>query len=122
MWSVPPWSCAISAATITASRAVLESSAPTTTVSNIDHIESQSLNGVSVIKVYLQPQANVDGALAEVTSEAEANEVSAADRNQRCGVEEVRAEDIVPDAVAREHRNGNSEQSGERQQQAGHHE
>jgi multidrug efflux pump subunit AcrB len=44
----------------------------TTTVSNIEHIESQSLNGVSVIKVYLQPQANVDGALAEVTSEAEA--------------------------------------------------
>jgi multidrug efflux pump subunit AcrB len=44
----------------------------TTTVGNIDHIESQSLNGVSVIKVYLQPQANVDGAIAEVTAEAAA--------------------------------------------------
>src|SRR5260370_9470650 len=44
----------------------------TTTVGNIEHIESQSLNGVSVIKVYLQPQANVDGASAQVTAEAQA--------------------------------------------------
>jgi multidrug efflux pump subunit AcrB len=44
----------------------------TTTVANVEHIESQSLNGVSVIKVYLQPNANVDGAIAEVESEAEA--------------------------------------------------
>ncbi|HWZ50716.1 MAG TPA: efflux RND transporter permease subunit [Granulicella sp.] len=44
----------------------------TTTVGNIDHIESQSLNGVSVIKVFLQPQANVDGAIAEVNAEAAA--------------------------------------------------
>jgi multidrug efflux pump subunit AcrB len=44
----------------------------TTTVGNVEHFESQSLNGVSVIKVFLQPQANVDGAIAEVESEAEA--------------------------------------------------
>src|ERR1700741_1093686 len=44
----------------------------TTTVGDVDHIESQSLNGVAVIKVYLQPQANVDGALAEVDPEAQA--------------------------------------------------
>jgi multidrug efflux pump subunit AcrB len=44
----------------------------TTTVANVEHIESQSLNGVSVIKVYLQPQANVDGAIAEVNAEANA--------------------------------------------------
>src|ERR1700742_980100 len=37
----------------------------TTTVDNIEHIESQSLNGVAVVKVFLQPQANVDGAIAE---------------------------------------------------------
>lgn len=43
-----------------------------TTVGNVEHIESQSLNGVSVIKVSLQPKANVDGAIAEVASEAEA--------------------------------------------------
>src|SRR4030081_2736813 len=44
----------------------------TTTVDNIEHIESQSLNGVSIVKVYLQPQANVDGAIAEVMAEAQA--------------------------------------------------
>jgi CzcA family heavy metal efflux pump len=44
----------------------------TTTVGNVDHIESQSLNGVAVIKVFLQPQANVDGAIAEVNAEAQA--------------------------------------------------
>jgi multidrug efflux pump subunit AcrB len=45
----------------------------TTTVDNIEHIESQSLNGVSIVKVYLQPQANVDGAIAEVIAEAQAS-------------------------------------------------
>jgi multidrug efflux pump subunit AcrB len=44
----------------------------TTTVDNIEHIESQSVNGVSVVKVYLQPGANVDGAIAEVIAEAQA--------------------------------------------------
>ncbi|WP_051979121.1 efflux RND transporter permease subunit [Edaphobacter aggregans] len=43
----------------------------TTTVDNIEHIESQSLNGVSIVKVYLQPRANVDGAIAEVIAEAQ---------------------------------------------------
>jgi multidrug efflux pump subunit AcrB len=42
----------------------------TTTVGNVEHIESQSLNGVSVIKVFLQPKADVYGAIAEVESEA----------------------------------------------------
>src|ERR1700712_914253 len=31
----------------------------TTLVNNIEHIESQSLNGVSVIKVFLQPGASI---------------------------------------------------------------
>jgi len=44
----------------------------TTTVDNIEHIESQSLNGVAVVKIYLQPNANVDGAIAEVIAEAQA--------------------------------------------------
>ena len=46
--------------------------AVTTTVANVEHIESQSLNGVAVTKIFLQPQANVDGAIAQVTAEAEA--------------------------------------------------
>jgi CzcA family heavy metal efflux pump len=44
----------------------------TTTVDNIEHIESQSLYGVAVVKVYLQPGANVDGTIAEVIAEAQA--------------------------------------------------
>src|SRR5258706_8236869 len=42
--------------------------AMTTTVSNIEHIESQSLRGTSVIKIYFQPGADVTSAVAEVTA------------------------------------------------------
>jgi CzcA family heavy metal efflux pump len=40
----------------------------TTTVSDIEHIESQSLNGVGVIKVYFQPHVNIGNAVAQVTA------------------------------------------------------
>ncbi|HEX9392974.1 MAG TPA: efflux RND transporter permease subunit [Usitatibacteraceae bacterium] len=40
----------------------------TTTVNDIEHIESQSLAGVSVIKVFFQPGANIPTAIAQVTS------------------------------------------------------
>ncbi|MBY0341850.1 MAG: efflux RND transporter permease subunit [Rhodocyclaceae bacterium] len=40
----------------------------TTTVNDIEHIESQSLAGVAVIKVFFQPGANIQTALAQVTS------------------------------------------------------
>jgi len=43
----------------------------TTVVNNIEHIESQSLNGVAVIKVFLQPGANVEGAISEVIAESQ---------------------------------------------------
>ena len=42
--------------------------AMTTTVNNIDHIESQSVRGTSVIKIYFQPGADVNAAEAEVTA------------------------------------------------------
>src|SRR5712691_2219285 len=42
--------------------------AMTTTVANIEHIESQSLRGTSVIKIYFQPGADVTSAVAEVTA------------------------------------------------------
>src|SRR5262245_583259 len=38
------------------------------TVDNIRTIESQTLSGISVIKVFLQPGANVDGAIAQLAS------------------------------------------------------
>jgi multidrug efflux pump subunit AcrB len=40
----------------------------TTTVDNIEHIESQSLYGVAVVKVFLQPSANVERGIAQITA------------------------------------------------------
>jgi CzcA family heavy metal efflux pump len=40
----------------------------TTTVNGIDHIESQSLPGIGVVKIYFQPGADIRTATAQVTS------------------------------------------------------
>ena len=40
----------------------------TTLVDDIEHIESQSLNGVAVVKVFFQPHADVNRAIAQVTA------------------------------------------------------
>jgi multidrug efflux pump subunit AcrB len=40
----------------------------TTTVSNVEHQESQSLKGVGLIKVFLQPGTNPDGGVAQITA------------------------------------------------------
>src|SRR4051812_20102750 len=40
----------------------------TTTVNDIEHIESQSLTGVGVIKVFFQPSAKIEMAVAQVTA------------------------------------------------------
>ena len=40
----------------------------TTTVNDIEHIESQSLNGIGVIKVFFQPHVNIGSAIAEITA------------------------------------------------------
>jgi CzcA family heavy metal efflux pump len=42
--------------------------AMTTLVNDIDHIESQSLNGIAVVKVFFRPTANIQTALAQVTA------------------------------------------------------
>ena len=42
--------------------------AMTTTVNGIEHMESQSMNGVGVIKVYFQPNVKIEEAVAEVTA------------------------------------------------------
>jgi CzcA family heavy metal efflux pump len=44
----------------------------TTTVNGIEHIESQSLNGVAVVKVFFHPGVNVDMAVAQVTAISQA--------------------------------------------------
>ena len=40
----------------------------TTTVDNIEHIESQSLYGIAVVKVFLQPSANIQQGIAQITA------------------------------------------------------
>ncbi|MFC0307161.1 efflux RND transporter permease subunit [Rhizorhabdus histidinilytica] len=40
----------------------------TTTVNDIDHVESQSLLGVGIVKIYFQPGADIRTATAQVTS------------------------------------------------------
>ena len=37
-------------------------------VNDIEHIESQSLNGVAVVKIFFRPSANIQTALAQVTA------------------------------------------------------
>src|SRR5258707_14154314 len=43
----------------------------TTTVDNIEHIESTSYDGVGVIKVFFQPGPSVESGVAKVTAEAQ---------------------------------------------------
>src|SRR5271168_3313982 len=40
----------------------------TTTVTDIEHVESQSLYGMSVIKIFFQPNANIPTAIAQVVA------------------------------------------------------
>jgi len=42
--------------------------AMTTTVNDIEHIESQTLNGIAIIKVFFHPGAKIEGAVAQVTA------------------------------------------------------
>jgi multidrug efflux pump subunit AcrB len=43
----------------------------TTTVNDIEHVESQSLNSIAVIKVYFQPGAKIESGIAQVTAMAQ---------------------------------------------------
>src|ERR1700758_4713571 len=40
----------------------------TTTVNDIEHMESQSVNGLGVIKVFFRPGTNIQGAIAQITA------------------------------------------------------
>jgi len=42
--------------------------ATTSTVDGIEHMESQSMSGVGVIKIYFHPGVNINGAIAQVTA------------------------------------------------------
>ena len=43
----------------------------TTVVDNIEHVESQSLYGIAVVKVFLQPNASLDRAIAQITASSQ---------------------------------------------------
>src|SRR5271154_672716 len=43
----------------------------TTTVNDIEHMESQSVNGLGIIKVFFRPGTNVQGAIAQITAIAQ---------------------------------------------------
>jgi multidrug efflux pump subunit AcrB len=40
----------------------------TTTVNNIEHVESQSMTGIAVVKIFFQPHANINTGIAQVTA------------------------------------------------------
>ena len=58
--------------------------------SGIEHIESRSLPGVSVIKVYFQPGTNPDSAVTTISNLAMAQLATSAARNAAAGGAEVR--------------------------------
>src|ERR1039458_2330918 len=43
----------------------------TTVVDNIQHVQSQSLYGIAVVKVFLQPNASIDRAIAQITASSQ---------------------------------------------------
>src|SRR6201987_2991821 len=43
----------------------------TTTVDNIEHLESQSLYGIAVVKVFFQPSVSIDKAIAQITANSQ---------------------------------------------------
>ncbi|HSU18122.1 MAG TPA: efflux RND transporter permease subunit, partial [Acidobacteriaceae bacterium] len=45
--------------------------AMTTLVDNVQHVESSTLNGVAIIKIYLQPGASLDRANSQVSAASE---------------------------------------------------
>jgi multidrug efflux pump subunit AcrB len=45
----------------------------TTTVDNIEHIESTTVNGTAIVKIYLQPSTSIDRANAQITGATHKN-------------------------------------------------
>ena len=43
-----------------------------TVVNDIEHIESTSLNGISIIKIFFQPKANIQSAISQVVASVQA--------------------------------------------------
>ena len=77
----------------------------TTTVNDIEHIESQSVRGISVIKMFFQPGADIDAAIAQVTAICQTRHQAAAAGHHAA----------ADPAVQRRRRAGAHAQPGQRQ-------
>ena len=61
----------------------------TTTVNDIEHIESESLSGFSIIKIFFQPNANIPTAIAQVVAIEQSAVAPAAARHPAAAGDQV---------------------------------
>src|SRR5215469_4074886 len=67
VWSYP----GLSAIDVERRMVIISERAYSTTVNGIEHIESQSINGLGILKVYFQPEADIGAAIAQINAVSE---------------------------------------------------
>jgi CzcA family heavy metal efflux pump len=67
VWSYP----GLSAIDVERRMVIISERAYSTTVNGIEHIESQSINGLGILKVYFQPDADIGAAIAQINAVSE---------------------------------------------------
>ncbi|HVM95573.1 MAG TPA: efflux RND transporter permease subunit, partial [Candidatus Acidoferrales bacterium] len=67
VWNYP----VLSAIDVERRMVIISERAYSTTVNDIDHIESQSIAGLGILKVYFQPDADIGGAIAQINAVSE---------------------------------------------------
>jgi len=67
VWNYP----GLSAIDVERRMVIISERAYSTTVNGIEHIESQSINGLGILKVYFQPDANLGAAIAQINAVSE---------------------------------------------------
>src|ERR1700688_1460472 len=68
VWSYP----GLSAFDVERRMVFISERAYSTTVNGIEHIESESINGIGLLKVYFQPGSDIGGAIAQINAVSEA--------------------------------------------------
>ncbi|HBZ71991.1 MAG TPA: AcrB/AcrD/AcrF family protein, partial [Deltaproteobacteria bacterium] len=67
VWNYP----GLSAVDVERRMVIISERAYSTTVNGIEHIESQSINGLGLLKVYFQPDADIGAAIAQINAVSE---------------------------------------------------
>src|SRR5580698_6787469 len=67
IWNYP----GLSAIDVERRMVIVSERAYSTTVNGIEHIESQSINGIGILKVYFQPGTDIGGAIAQMNAVSE---------------------------------------------------